>query len=65
LRIPTKPIAASDLMAIMIPRDGDRRRSEATLGSSYHPALHGIRQSFSYSGSVLERGWGTGEGAGV
>jgi len=65
VRIPTKPIAASDLMAIMIPRDGDRRRSEATLGSSYHPERIAIRQSFSSRGSDLERGWGTGEGAGV
>jgi hypothetical protein len=36
LRIPAMPIANSKLMAITIPKDADRRRSEATLGCSYH-----------------------------
>jgi hypothetical protein len=30
------PITHSDLMAITIPSDADHRRSEATLGCSYH-----------------------------
>jgi hypothetical protein len=45
LRIPAKPITDSDLMAITIPSDADRRRSEATLGCSYHAEVIGIRQS--------------------
>jgi hypothetical protein len=46
LRIPTMPITHSDLMAITIPSDADHRRSEATLSSSYHAGVIGIRQSF-------------------
>jgi hypothetical protein len=46
LRIPAMPIANSKLMAITIPKDGDHRRSEATLGCSYHAGVIGIRQSF-------------------
>ena len=46
MRIPTMPITHSDLMAITIPSDADHRRSEATLGSSYHAEVIGIRQSF-------------------
>jgi hypothetical protein len=46
LRIPTMPITHSDLMAIIIPSDADHRRSEATLGYSYHAEVIGIRQSF-------------------
>jgi hypothetical protein len=46
LRIPAMPITNSKLMAITIPKDADRRRSEATLGCSYHAELIGIRQSF-------------------
>jgi len=38
-------IANSELMAITIPKDADRRRSEATLGCSYHAEVIGIRQS--------------------
>src|SRR5205823_3305227 len=34
------------MMAITIPSDADHRRSEATLGISYHAELIGIRQSF-------------------
>jgi len=45
LRIPAMPIADSELMAIRIPKDADRRRSEATLGCSYHAEVIGIRQS--------------------
>ena len=45
LRIPAKPITHSELMAITIPSDADRRRSEATLGCSYHAEVIGIRQS--------------------
>jgi hypothetical protein len=45
LRIPAMPIANSELMAITIPKDADRRRSEATLGCSYHAEVIGIRQS--------------------
>jgi hypothetical protein len=45
LRIPAKPITDSELMAITIPSDADRRRSEATLGCSYHAEVIGIRQS--------------------
>ena len=48
LRIPAMPITHSDLMAITIPSDADHRRSEATLGSSYHARVIGIRQSFCY-----------------
>ena len=36
LRIPAMAITNSELMAITIPKDADRRRSEATLGCSYH-----------------------------
>jgi hypothetical protein len=36
VRIPAKPITDSELMAITIPSDADHRRSEATLGCSYH-----------------------------
>jgi hypothetical protein len=46
VRIPTMPITHSDLMAITIPSDADHRRSEATLGCSYHAGVIGIRQSF-------------------
>jgi hypothetical protein len=46
VRIPAKPITHSDLMAITIPSDADHRRSEATLGCSYHAGVIGIRQSF-------------------
>jgi hypothetical protein len=46
VRIPAKPITHSDLMAITVPSDADRRRSEATLGCSYHAKVIGIRQSF-------------------
>jgi len=46
VRIPAMPITHSDLMAITIPRDADHRRSEATLGCSYHAEVIGIRQSF-------------------
>jgi hypothetical protein len=46
LRIPAMPIADSDLMAITIPSDADRSRSEATLGCSYHAEVIGIRQPF-------------------
>jgi hypothetical protein len=46
LRIPAMPITDSDLMAITIPSDADHRRSEATLGSSYHAEVIGIRQCF-------------------
>jgi len=45
VRIPAKPITDSELMAITIPSDADRRRSEATLGCSYHAEVIGIRQS--------------------
>jgi len=45
VRIPAKPITHSELMAITIPSDADRRRSEATLGCSYHAEVIGIRQS--------------------
>ena len=45
LRIPAKPITNSELMAITIPSDADHRRSEATLGCSYHAGVIGIRQS--------------------
>src|ERR1017187_7698047 len=40
------PISHSDLMAITIPSDVDPRRSEATLGCSYHAEVIGIRQAF-------------------
>jgi len=46
VRIPAMPIANSKLMAITIPKHGDHRRSEATLGCSYHAEVIGIRQSF-------------------
>ena len=46
VRIPTMPIADSDLMAITIPSDADHRRSEATLGCPYNAGVIGIRQSF-------------------
>jgi transposase len=46
VRIPAMPITRSDLMAITIPSDADHRRSEATLGCSYHAEVIGIRQSF-------------------
>jgi hypothetical protein len=46
VRIPAMPITDSDLMAITIPSDADRRRSEATLGCLYHAEVIGIRQSF-------------------
>jgi len=46
LRIPAKPITDSDLMAITIPSDAEHRRSEATLSSSYHAEVIGIRQPF-------------------
>jgi hypothetical protein len=39
------PIADSELMAITIPKDDDRRRSEATLSCSYHAGVIGISQS--------------------
>ena len=39
--IPTMPITHSDLMAITIPSDADHRRSEATLGCSYHAEVIG------------------------
>src|ERR1017187_4492383 len=45
LRIPAMPITDSDLMAITIPSDADHRRSEATLGCSYHAEVIGIRQA--------------------
>jgi hypothetical protein len=45
VRIPAMPITNSELMAITIPKDADRRRSEATLDCSYHAAVIGIRQS--------------------
>lgn len=44
--IPAKPITDSDLMAITIPSDAERRRSEATLSCSYHAAVIGISQLF-------------------
>ena len=46
MRIPAKPITDSDLMAITIPSDAEHRRSEATLSSSYHAEVIGIRQPF-------------------
>jgi hypothetical protein len=46
LRIPAMPITHSDLMAITIPSDADHRRSEATLGCSYHAEVIGISQGF-------------------
>jgi len=46
VRIPAMSITHSDLMAITIPSDADHRRSEATLGCSYHAEVIGIRQSF-------------------
>jgi hypothetical protein len=45
VRIPAKPIADSNLMAIRIPIHADHCRSEATLGCFYHRELIGIRQS--------------------
>jgi hypothetical protein len=35
----------SETMAITIPSDADHRRSEATLGCSYHAEVIGIRQA--------------------
>jgi hypothetical protein len=46
VRIPAMPITHSDLMAITIPSDADHRRSEATLGCSYHAEVIGISQGF-------------------
>jgi hypothetical protein len=46
MRIPTMAITYSDLMAITIPSDADRRRSEATLSCSYHAEVIAISQSF-------------------
>jgi hypothetical protein len=46
LRIPAKPITDSDLMAVTVPSDAEHRRSEATLSSSYHAEVIGIRQPF-------------------
>ena len=40
------PITDSELMAIRIPEEADRRRSEATLDCSYDAEVIGIRQSF-------------------
>ena len=48
LRIPTMAITYSDLMAITIPSDADRRRSEATLSCSYHAEVIAISQSFCF-----------------
>jgi hypothetical protein len=48
------PITDSELMAITIPKDDDRRRSEATLSCSYHTGVIGIRQSL--CGSAGEQG---------
>jgi hypothetical protein len=54
VRIPAMPITHSDLMAITIPSDADHRRSEATLGISYHAEVIGIRQCFcDRSGATL------------
>src|ERR1039457_6363698 len=36
MRVPAMQITDSDLIAITIPSDADHRRSEATLGCSYH-----------------------------
>ena len=44
LRILGEPISDSHLMAIAVPGDVDRRRSEATWGSSNHRQVIGIRQ---------------------
>ena len=50
MRIPTMPITHSDLMAITTFRvNADHRRSEATLGISYHAVVIGIRQMFLWS----------------
>jgi hypothetical protein len=46
VRIPAMPITHSDLMAITIQSDADHRRSEATLGCSYHAEVIGISQGF-------------------
>jgi serine/threonine protein kinase len=48
------PITNSELMAITIPKDADRSRSEATLGCSYHAEVIGIRQSL--LGSIIVKG---------
>jgi len=48
VRIPTMAITYSDLMAITIPSDADRRRSEATLSCSYHAEVIAISQSFCF-----------------
>jgi hypothetical protein len=42
LRIPAKPITDSDLMAITIPNDADRLRSEGTLSYFYHAEVIAI-----------------------
>ena len=60
VRIPTMPITDSDLMAITIPSDADRRRSEATRGSSMMLELIGIRQCF----CLLSGEGGAGRGGG-
>jgi hypothetical protein len=46
LAIPGKAITESELMTIRVPKEADRRRSEATLDCSYHAEVIGIRQSF-------------------
>ncbi len=58
MRIPTMPITHSDLMAITIPSDADHRRSEATLGCTYHAELIGIRQSFCCASAIQTVGRG-------
>jgi hypothetical protein len=45
VRIPAKPITDSELTAITIPKDGGRRRSEATQGCSYHAEVIGIARN--------------------
>jgi hypothetical protein len=42
LRIPAKPITDSELMAISISNDADRRRSEGTLSCFYHAEVIAI-----------------------
>jgi hypothetical protein len=39
------PVTDAEPMAIRIPEEADRRRSEATQGSSHHLPLIGIRYS--------------------
>jgi hypothetical protein len=46
VRIPAKAITDSDMKAITIPSDAEHRRSEATLGCTYHAEAIGIRQCF-------------------